>query len=250
MVVDPSLPELAVMALTVGVAYTVLGFSGFGAILVALPIMAHVLSLRVAVPVLLVSDLVAASLLGVRNRLLIERAEIMRLLPWFLGGMGLGLLLLSRGSERVLLTVLGAFVIALSLWNLFGRPGSAAISPRWAVPAGLVGGTFSSLFGTGGAIYTLYLARRLSDTARLRATVGALLLGSALVRVLMFSSSGFFSPTGLLKLAFSLLPFAVAGALLGSRIQARVPQQQVRRIIWSLLVFSGTSVLWRGLTSN
>ncbi len=248
--IDPSTPELAVMAATVGVAYSVLGFSGFGAILVALPILAHLLSLRVAVPVLLVCDLVAASLMGVRNRLLIDRAEIVRLLPWFLGGMGLGVLLLSRGSERVLLTALGLFVIALSLWNLLGRPGTAPISPRWAVPAGLVGGTFSSLFGTGGAIYTLYLARRLPDTARLRATVGALVLGSAFVRLVLFTSSGFFKPEGILKLAFTLLPFAVAGCLLGSRIQARVPQQQVRRVIWSLLVFSGASVLWRGLAGS
>ena len=250
MPIDPSLGELAVMAATVFVAYAVLGFSGFGAILVALPVLAHLLSLRVAVPVLLVSDLVAASLMGVRNRLLIDRAEIIRLLPWFLGGMGLGVLLLARGSERVLLTVLGVFVIALSLWNLLGRPGTAAISPRWAVPAGLVGGTFSSLFGTGGAIYTLYLARRLPDTSRLRATVGALVLGSAFVRVLLFTGSGFFNPAGLLKLAFTLLPFAIVGCLLGSRVQARVPQQQVKRVIWSLLVFSGASVLWRGLTSS
>lgn len=245
--IAPSLPELAVMALTVSCAYTVLGFSGFGAILVALPIVAHLLSLRVAVPVLLVCDLFAASLMGVRNRLLIDRPEIKRLLPWFLAGMGLGVLLLSRSSERLLLTTLGLFVVALSLWNLFGRPRTNPISPRWALPAGLVGGTFSSLFGTGGAIYTLYLARRLPDTARLRATVGALVLGSALVRLVLFTSSGFFSPEGILKLAFTLVPFAVAGCLLGSRIQARVPQQQVRRAIWMLLVVSGSSVLWRGL---
>ena len=237
------------MALTVACAYTVLGFRGFGAILVALPIVAHLLSLRVAVPVLLVCDLFAASLMGVRNRLLIDRPEIIRLLPWFLAGMGLGVLLLSRTSERVLLSTLGLFVIALSLWNLLGKPGTQPISPRWALPAGLVGGTFSSLFGTGGAIYTLYLARRLPDTARLRATVGALVLGSALVRLVLFTSSGLFSPAGILQLAFTLVPFAVAGCLLGSRIQARVPQQQVRRVIWMLLVASGSSVLWRGLTS-
>jgi uncharacterized membrane protein YfcA len=249
MLTDPTLGELALMAATVVVAYTVLGFSGFGAVLVALPVLAHLLSLRVAVPVLLVSDLVATSLMGVRNRALIDRPEIIRLLPWFLGGMLAGLLLLSRASEQVLLTALGVFVISLSLWNLFGKPGAQPVSPRWAWPAGLVGGTFSSLFGTGGAIYTLYLARRLPDTARLRATVGALVLGSAVVRIVMFTGGGFFKPAGVLQLALTLLPFAVAGCLLGTRLQARLPQQKVRRFMWTLLVFSGASVLWRGLTS-
>ncbi len=244
-----SMPELAVMAFTVSVAYTVLGFSGFGAILVALPLMAHLLSVRVAVPVLLVSDLAATGLMGLRNRLLIDKPEILRLLPWFLGGMLLGLLLLNTASERWLLTALGVFVISLSLWNLFGRPGTQPVSPRWALPAGLVGGTFSSLFGTGGAIYTMYLARRLPDTARLRATVGALVLGSAVIRLVMFTSSGLFNPPGVLQLAFTLMPFALAGSLLGTRLQARMPQARVRRVIWGLLVFSGASVLWRGLGS-
>ncbi len=243
-----TLPELGLMAFTVTVAYTVLGFSGFGAILVALPLMAHILSVRVAVPVLLVSDLFASGLMGVRNRLVIDRGEILRLLPWFLGGMLIGLLLLSSASERVLLTGLGVFVISLALWNLLGKPGTQPVSPLWAVPAGLVGGTFSSLFGTGGAIYTLYLARRLPDVARLRATVGALVLGSAVIRLVMFTAGGLFNPAGVVELAFTLVPFSVAGCLLGSRLQARLPQQQIRRVIWSLLVFSGASVLWRGLS--
>ena len=35
--------------------------------------------------------------------------------------------------------------------------------------------------------------------------------------------------------------------LIGSRLHARVPQAQVRRVIWALLAFSGASLLWRGL---
>lgn len=236
------------MALTVTVAYTVLGFSGFGAILVALPIFAHVLSLRVAVPVLLVSDLFAAGLMGLKNRHQVDRGELLRLLPFLLAGMALGVLLLSRGSEPVLLTALGTFVVAMSLWNLFGRAGTGTVSAKWAVPTGLVGGTFSAMFGTGGPVYTLFLARRLRDTSRLRATVGAIVLGSAVVRLMLFTSSGLFQPDGLLRLALMLMPLAVIGSLLGHRMQARVPQDRVRRVIWMLLVASGASVLWRGLS--
>lgn len=236
------------MALTVTVAYTVLGFSGFGAILVALPVLAHLLSLRVAVPVLLVCDLFAASLMGLKNRHLVDRPELLRLVPFLMVGMAFGVLLLARSSEPVLLTALGTFVLAMSLWNLFGRAGTGIVSAKWAVPAGLVGGTFSSMFGTGGPVYTLFLARRLRETSRLRATVGAIVLGSAVVRLVLFTSSGLFKPEGLLRLALMLVPLAVIGSLLGHRLQARVPQDRVRRVIWMLLVASGASVLWRGLS--
>jgi uncharacterized protein len=245
--INPGSADLALMALTVFGAYTVLGFSGFGAILVALPILSHLLSLKVALPVLLVSDLLTAGLLGLKGRALVSRPELLRLLPFAAAGMVVGVLLLQRGSERVLLTGLGCFVIAMALWNLLGRASTQPVSARWAVPAGLVGGTFSSMFGTGGPVYTLFLARRLRDTAVLRATVGAVVLVSAVVRLGLFTTSGFFKPAGLLQLALTLLPFSVAGYLLGSRIQARVPQDKVRRVIWMLLVASGASVLWRGL---
>jgi uncharacterized membrane protein YfcA len=247
--IDPSAPELALVAAAVTLAYTVFGFSGFGANLVSLPLLVHVVSLRVAVPMLLVTDIFTATLMGLKNRSLIDRGEILRLAGWALVGMLLGTLVLSKGSEAWLLTALGSFVLLYSLYSLYAHASASPVSPRWAVPAGLVGGVFSALFGTGGPVYTLFLARRIHDTARLRATVGAIILGSALVRLAMFGAGGLLTQPGLLKLAFTMVPCAVLGYLIGSRIQARVPQALVRRVIWWLLVASGVSVLWRGLTS-
>ena len=245
---DLSTPELAAVAAAITLAYTVFGFGGFGANLVALPLLAHVMTLRFAVPMLLVLDLFSASLMGLKNRLLIDRGELLRLLPWLLLGMALGVPVLQHAREAWLLTLLGAFVLSYSLWSLFGRPNAAPISPHWSLPAGLAGGVFSTIFGTGGPIYTLFLARRISDTSRLRATIGALILGSAVVRLVLFTGSGFFAQPGLLKLALVLVPCALLGYLIGSRLHARLPQAQVRRAIWSLLVLSGISLLWRSLT--
>jgi hypothetical protein len=116
--------------------------------------------------------------------------------------------------------------------------------------AGLSGGIFSTLSGTGGPVYTLYLARRITDTARLRATVGTLILGSAAVRLVLFAASGFFPQPGMLQLALLLVPCAVVGFLAGSRINARLPQAQVRRLIWALLLVSGATLLARGLAAS
>ena len=241
---------MAAVAAAITLAYTVFGFGGFGANLVALPLLAHVMTLRFAVPMLLVLDLFSASAMGVKNRKLIERGELLRLLPWLLAGMALGVPVLKYGREAWLLMLLGSFVLAYSLWSLFGRANPAPISPRWAFPAGLAGGVFSTLFGTGGPIYTLFLARRIIDTSRLRATVGALILGSAVVRLMLFTGSGFFSQPGLLKLALVLVPCALLGYLIGSRLHARLPQAQVRKVIWGMLVVSGGSLLVRGVVSG
>jgi uncharacterized protein len=96
-------------------------------------------------------------------------------------------------------------------------------------------------------VYTLYLAGRIIDTARLRATIAAVILGSALVRLLLFTGSGFFTQPGLLSLAALLLPCALLGYVIGSRLQARLPQARVRRAIWMLLLLSAASLLARGV---
>jgi uncharacterized membrane protein YfcA len=238
-------PELLAAGAAACLAYAVFGFSGFGANLVALPLLAHVMSLRLAVPLLLLLDLFAAALMGARDSRLIERREVTRLLPLLLVGMVLGLFVLQRVAERELITLLGVFVGAVALWNLLGRAGTGPVSVHWVWPAGLVGGVFSGLFGTGGPLYTLYLARRIQDASRLRATAGALILGSALLRLLLFAGSGFFAQEGLFSLAAVLLPCALLGYGLGSALHARTPQAQVRRLIWTLLLLSAVSLLWR-----
>ena len=242
-------PELAAVCAAVTLAYTVFGFGGFGANLVALPLLAHAMSLRFAVPMLLLLDLIAAGLMGFKNRSLVQWRELARLLPTLLVGMLLGLVVLERAPEAWLLTLLGSFVAGFALWSLFGRATATAVSARWAWPAGLAGGVFSTMFGTGGPIYTLYLARRIVDTSRLRASIGTLILGSALMRLLLFTGSGFFLQPGLLTLSLLLVPCALLGFVLGSRLHARLPQAQVRRGIWLLLLASGGSLLVRGLTA-
>ncbi len=242
-----SAPELAVIAAAIGLGYTVFGFGGFGANVVALPILAHVMSFRLAVPLLLVLDLLSAALLSARARALIDRAELRRLAPAMLAGMALGLPVLQLAAERWLLLLLGLFVGGFALWSLWGRASPAPASPRWAWPAGVAGGVFSTLFGTGGPIYTLYLARRIVDAPSLRATIGAVILGSALVRLTLFTGGGLLAQPGLPELVLLAVPCALAGHAVGSRLQARLPQAQVRRAIWMLLLASGVSLLVRGV---
>jgi uncharacterized membrane protein YfcA len=109
-----------------------------------------------------------------------------------------------------------------------------------------VGGAFSTIFGTGGPVYTLYLVNRITDTGRLRATLGAVILISALVRLVLFTGSGFLMQPGLPLMAALLVPCALAGYAIGSRTNARMPQAHVRRAIWILLLAASASLLLRG----
>lgn len=240
-------PTLLSAALIITLAYTVYGLTGFGSAVVAIPLLAQFFPLRFAVPMMLVFDLLTGLLLGLKNRHRLSRSELRRLLPMVAVGMLAGVTLLVRVDERWLLLALGGFVVAYAVWSLANRAVPAPISARWAVPAGLVGGAFTALYGTGGPIYTIYLARRLEDKTVLRATIGVLIFCTALIRLVLFTGSGFYRQPGLLPLAFALLPCALVGYLAGSRLHAWMPTRRAVQAVWLLLIVGGSSLFLRAL---
>ena len=243
----PDLPLVTVVgaALAVTLAYTVFGLTGFGAAIVGVPLLAHFFPIRFAVPMMLVFDLCAGLLLGLRNRRDVDRGELLRLAPFVAVGMILGVTALVRAPERWLLGVLGAFVFAYACWSLLDRAVLRPISAGWVVPAGIAGGVFTALYGSGGPIYTVYLARRLRDAIRLRATIAVLIFCTAWARLALFSGTGLLFQPSLLNLAVVLLPCAVAGYFIGSHLHRRFSPRHAARAIWILLLASGASLVWR-----
>ena len=245
--IDLPTTTLAAAAVIVMLGYTVYGLTGFGSAIVAIPLLAQFFPLRFAVPMMLVFDLCTGLLLGLRNRRDLSRAELLRLLPILAVGMFGGVTLLVHVPERWLLMALGAFVVAFAAWSLLSRTVPTPVSSRWAVPAGLVGGALTALYGTGGPIYTIYLARRLADKVQLRATLGVLIFCTGLIRLVLFTGSGFYAQPGLLPLAFALLPCALLGYLAGSALHARLPTRRAVQAVWLLLIVGGASLLVRAV---
>ncbi len=243
----PDLPWSTLLTAVVAVllAYTVYGLTGFGAAIVAIPLLAQVLPLRWAVPMLLLFDLVAGLLLGLKNWQRVDRPELWRLVPWLLLGMVAGVYLLTHAPERVLLAVLGLFALFYASFNLLQKSSTAPVAAGWAVPAGLVGGAFTAMYGTGGLIYASYLARRLSHKDVLRASVAGLIFGAGWVRLTLFTASGFYAQPGLLWLAGLLLPAAITGYLIGSRLHGRLSGPQAFKAVWLLVAAAGVGLLWR-----
>lgn len=238
---------LAGVGLVVTFAYTVVGLTGFGASMVAMPMLVQLLPLRLALPMMLVYDLIGGVAIGVRNRRSVDRGELLRLVPFMLIGVALGVTVLVKAPERALLLLLGVFVLAFAAWSLLFRPRQATIAPGWAVPLGTVGGVFSALFGTGGPIYTIYLARRVQDKGRLRATISLLLFMSAMARLASFIAASLFSPPGLPWLIVTMLPCALAGMYLGTHLHHRLPAHRIVQVVWAILIVGGATLVLRSL---
>lgn len=238
---------VALLALIVMVAYTVFGLTGFGSSITAMPMLVQVIPLKMAVPLMLVFDLASSLLLGLKHRKVVDRKELLRLVPFMLAGMALGVIVLVKAPERILLLVLGVFILGYSGWSLLGKREPKPLAAAWSAPLGMAGGMFTALFGTGGPIYTIYLARRLDDKAVLRATISSLIFVTGLSRLALFSSAGLYQQQSLLWLAAVLLPCALLGLFIGNRLHSRLPAHRVVQAIWVILIAGGASLVLRSL---
>ena len=225
--------------------YVIFGMVGFGATITNAPLLAHLLPLRFVVPLTLVLDLFAAATLGAGMRGQADRGELRRILPFVLLGLALGLALLIRLPERALQLLLGGFVLYAGVSSLARRPGAAPLHPAWAVPAGVVGGIFSALYGTGGPIYTVYLLRRIADKSAFRATMARLVLTIGLVRIALFAVSGLLGQDYLLLSALLLAPFAACGLVVGNRLHHRLQARRILLFVYLLIIVNGAALIVR-----
>jgi uncharacterized membrane protein YfcA len=236
---------LTQLACIIVFGYTVFGLTGFGSSVTAMPLLVLLIPLRMAVPLMLVFDLVSGLLLGLKNRRFIEKREALRLIPFMVAGMALGVLALVRAPERVLLLVLGLFILGYSAWSLLVHGKPRPLASAWAGPFGVIGGMFTALFGTGGPFYTIFLTRRLDDKLTLRATISGVLFFSAVARLILFTGAGLYRDGTLPLLAAVLLPCALSGLYLGNRLHQRLPAERVKQAVWIVLIAGGASLVLR-----
>jgi uncharacterized membrane protein YfcA len=125
---------------------------------------------------------------------------------------------------------------------LFNSHGDKRVSRNWSVPAGLSGGLIGALFGTGGPPYVIYLTHRIKDKSRLRATLSGLFMLDGLFRVITFLIAGLLG-THLLPLLLASAPVVFLALSLGHRVHIGISDRQMLKLIGTLLLVSGGSLL-------
>ena len=241
---------LLIVMLTVMLAYSVFGATGFGSSIISVPILAHLLPLTFVVPLVTAVDCAAAATATTRQWRLVDWREFRRVMAPALAGIAIGSTLLVNLPRNAALLALGVFVTAFSIYTLAGAHQWQSISPRWSIPAGLVGGVFSALFGTGGPLYMMYLSSRIPDKSVLRATSSMVVGTSVAIRAVAFGFTTLWQQQGMLTLILLLLPLMLVGYLLGSRVHAQLGGSAIRRGIAWLLLANAVLLIVRSLAGS
>ena len=236
--------QLAWCALVIVVAYTLRGATGFGAGVVAIPLLVLVLPLRAVIPVITTLGIAASFGQTVREFRHVEWRGVRGLLLPMLAGWAAGLWLFKALHPEMLRAALALFIIAYALWSLTPRKPALRAPRAWLAPlAGASGGLVSTLFGgMAGPMFVVYLSALDLDKARFRATMSAILFLLALLRAGGYGGLGFYDARAVALIAL-LLPAMVVGMVLGERVHHGMPETIFKRVVALLLVASGVALL-------
>jgi uncharacterized membrane protein YfcA len=238
--------ETAWCALALAAGYAVRAVSGFGAGVIATPLLTFVLPLPVTVPLITVIGLFQALRQVVKDWQLVEWRRIAIFIPGSLAGVLFGLYVFKAVDQVLLARALGGYILLYAAYSLFGEglfPRKLAL-PRWLVHfVAAVGGFVATIFGgLAGAIYATYLdALRLSKGA-FRATMSATLLVLAVARSVGYVWAGVFRLEDVILIVVACIPVTI-GTVIGDKLHDRLDPDAFRRAVGILLVASGAGLL-------
>jgi uncharacterized membrane protein YfcA len=241
-----TVPTMLWIAGAVFAAYVVRGMSGFGAGLIASPLLAFVLPVHVVIPVSSLLVFVLFIFLPIRDRDRVIWRELRLLLVPTITGVVAGLYLFRSLDNRLLVVMLGSFLVLYAAYMLavhaFGLP-KFECSERWAFPLGFTGAFADTLFGGGGGtLVVIYMHARRIGRTEFRATLAMLWFFEMIARIGGYALGGYYTRQ-VLVLVLLLLPITWAATWVGERLGNRVSQQTFSRILAGVLMLSGLSLL-------
>jgi uncharacterized membrane protein YfcA len=241
-----SLTQIVFAAVVVFTAFVVRGMSGFGAGLIATPLLAFMLPMHVIVPASGLLVFVLFVFLTIRDRNSVIWRELRLLAVPTVIGVVCGLFLFRSLDNSLLLFMLGGFLVAYAAYMLvvhwFGLP-ELRCYEKWAAPAGFAGAFIDTLFGGGGGtLVVIYMHARGIGKMQFRATVAVLWFIEMIARISGYTLAGYYTASTLLLVAV-LLPMVWAGTWVGEHISNRISQETFSRVLAVMLLLSGVSLL-------
>ncbi|MBV9824936.1 MAG: sulfite exporter TauE/SafE family protein [Alphaproteobacteria bacterium] len=231
-------------------AFMVRSAAGFGAGLIAIPMLALILPVSTAVSVASVLTVLSSTQQVSREWRQIAWRHFIMIFLYSMVGVALGLYFVKLLNEDLMRPALGIFMILYSLRALFSAGNSARpVSARWHAPlgagVGIVGGLCSALFGAGaGPIYIVYFDILRLEKAVFRATMSAVVLLSGGARIVGYGSLGLYTGSSIALLAIGI-PLMIAGSWVGDRVVYRLNARSFARLVSAVMLLSGATLLIR-----
>ncbi len=218
------------------------GVSGFGAALVAMPLLTLFLDVKTAAPLCMLNGLLITLFLSLQLKRHIDWAKIRPLFFGCIPGIFIGVWLLKGTESEVLKFLLGGLIILYSIYRLNWKVQEARLKSRWAYLAGFASGVIGGAFSAGGPPSIIYVSLTGWKKDEIKATLSIFFFTTGLITSAAHAVSGLITMTVLGYFSVSFL-FTCAGVYTGSLLYNRIKQETYIRIMLLLLIALGAMMI-------
>jgi uncharacterized membrane protein YfcA len=220
---------------------------GFGDAVLAMPLLAMVVGLQRATPVVaMCATTIAVTILILDWRKVHLQASLRLILASALG-IPIGLMLLKRTPEEVLMIILGTVILGYGLYNLI-RPQLPVLSDKLGIALlfGFVAGMLGGAFNTNGPPVVIYGKMRRWAPANFRATLQGYFVPVSSMILIGHGIAGLWTPP-VFRLYLYALPVLFLAIFLGTKVnRALSPEKFDAALNWALVVM-GISLIVKSI---
>lgn len=195
-------------------------------------------------PVELILTYPANAVLTIKERKSLKWRVCLPLTALVLVGSVPGMLLLKNADVTVIKIVFGAVTVLVALEMLVRglRRKEHEPAPKLFLGAiGLLSGVLCGLYGVG-ALLGAYVSRMTEDSHGFKANMSFIFVVENTLRVVLYSVLGILT-LDVLREGLILIPFMLAGLILGMLCSKLIKETVVRRLVVVMLIISGLSLI-------
>jgi uncharacterized membrane protein YfcA len=217
---------------------------GFGEALIAVPLLALFIPLKVASPLAVLVSITIAAVVVAQD----WRKIHLRSTGWLVGstlfGIPVGLLLLTSSHQKAVKIALGIFIVAFSVYSLLGRrpPELKTDSKAWLLGCGFAAGVIGGAYGMNGPPLVIYGAMRRWSAQHFRATLQAYFLPASVIGMGGYWLAGLWVPA-VTHYYLLCLPVLLPAVWLGRVVNHRLHGDAFLRYVYVGLAGIGVVLL-------
>jgi hypothetical protein len=220
---------------------------GFGEALVAVPLLALRTSVAVAAPLAVLVSILVAGMIVAQDWRRIEFRSAGALIVTALFGIPLGVLLLAWTNDHLVKLVLGAVIVAFSIYSLaVGSARRVGDHAAWLIACGFVSGILGGAYGMNGPPLAVYGALRRWSPQQFRATLQGYFLPASLAGLAGYAIIGLWD-AAVTRYFLVSLPGVIAATLLGRSINDRIASDRFVRVVYGGLFAVGAVLIGQAI---
>jgi uncharacterized protein len=212
--------------------------------LIAVPLLAFFVPLRVATPLAVLVSITIAAVVVAQDWRHIHLRSAGWLVLSTLFGIPLGLVMLTRTPQHWIKALLGGLILLFALFCLAGnmRFRLHHDSPRWLLTCGFVAGILGGAYGMNGPPLVIYGTLRNWTAQHFRATLQAYFLPASVLGMCGYLSAGLWT-RAVTHDYLLCLPVMLPAVFLGRAINHRLPAAAFSRYVYLGLAAIGVGLL-------